>query len=640
MVDASGQLWEPDWPRCAADICIGARVEGHDWCLAHLDDRGLREGLARLRPQASIDARGTAFTEELLDRFLAAVKDADGVPMLGEARFDRAFFDGHARFHGDFFGAATFHGAEFRGDATFVGSFQAAAVFTEARFRGRAKFDGVRFAAETWFDRARFSRDARFNHASFNGLTHFDRAQFEGGASFQGTKFRKAAWFSDARFGGIQLGENSPVQSADFTTSEFHGLVEFHMARFDGDATFQDATFTNPWFHGAQFHGDLRFNSARFGSTERLGPIVVAKALYLDRAVFDQAVQIEATAAGVVCTRVTFAKHATLRLRHAATVLLDETTADGPLTMAAAAEPFTAPGQAAPMDEAILDRTMIQQAEGEVAPRLVSLAGVDASQLVLTDVDLSHCYFAGAHHLDQLHLEGRCRFTSTPVGWKLWGWPPLWHWTRRQTIAEEHLWRAADRARPVAWPAPPPPSATPPARLDPEHLAARYRQLRKAQEDAKNEPGAADFYYGEMEMRRRDGASAAGERIVLAVYWLVAGYGLRASRALAAMLILLALGTTCFAWFGFAPSEVLEYRPIGQLSAGRPVAYQQAGVPGPRPGWAAALDQSLDSATSLLRAPQPRPLTIAGRAVEIALRLLGPLLLGLAVLAVRNRVKR
>jgi hypothetical protein len=29
-----------------------------------------------------------------------------------------------------------------------------------------------------------------------------------------------------------------------------------------------------------------------------------------------------------------------------------------------------------------------------------------------------------------------------------------------------------------------------------------YRALRKGREDAKDEPGAADFHYGEMEMRR------------------------------------------------------------------------------------------------------------------------------------------
>ena len=40
--------------------------------------------------------------------------------------------------------------------------------------------------------------------------------------------------------------------------------------------------------------------------------------------------------------------------------------------------------------------------------------------------------------------------------------------------------------------------------VEPARLAAVYRELRKGREDAKDEPGAADFYYGEMEMRRHD----------------------------------------------------------------------------------------------------------------------------------------
>ncbi len=52
------------------------------------------------------------------------------------------------------------------------------------------------------------------------------------------------------------------------------------------------------------------------------------------------------------------------------------------------------------------------------------------------------------------------------------------------------------------------------------------------------------------------------------------------------------------------------------------------------------MDESIGSATSLLRGAPPRALTSAGRAFEVALRLLGPLFLALAVLAVRGRVKR
>ncbi len=42
-----------------------------------------------------------------------------------------------------------------------------------------------------------------------------------------------------------------------------------------------------------------------------------------------------------------------------------------------------------------------------------------------------------------------------------------------------------------------------------------YRQLRKAVEGAKNEPGAADFYYGEMEMRRHTSTSRAADRAII-----------------------------------------------------------------------------------------------------------------------------
>ncbi|WP_308076687.1 hypothetical protein [Streptomyces hydrogenans] len=75
----------------------------------------------------------------------------------------------------------------------------------------------------------------------------------------------------------------------------------------------------------------------------------------------------------------------------------------------------------------------------------------------------------------------------------------------------------------------PDPARTP----DPDDVAALYRQLRKAFEDGKNEPGAADFYYGECEMRRHDRTGTPKtERRLLWAYWLLSGYGLRASRAL------------------------------------------------------------------------------------------------------------
>jgi hypothetical protein len=43
----------------------------------------------------------------------------------------------------------------------------------------------------------------------------------------------------------------------------------------------------------------------------------------------------------------------------------------------------------------------------------------------------------------------------------------------------------------------------------------------KGREDAKDEPGAADFYYGECEMRRHDLDAPRAERLVLWAYWLL-----------------------------------------------------------------------------------------------------------------------
>ena len=144
-----------------------------------------------------------------------------------------------------------------------------------------------------------------------------------------------------------------------------------------------------------------------------------------------------------------------------------------------------------------------------------------------------------------------------------------------------------------------------------QEIASVYRALRKGREDAKDEPGAADFYYGEMEMRR---AAASGwERALLTLYWLLSGYGLRASRSLAAF----ALVVTVFA--------VLLYL---------------WGFQSPTPHLGGAFVYSVESATVFFRGSGPELLTEWGRVFQVCLRLLGPALLALTVLAVRGRVKR
>ena len=199
-------------------------------------------------------------------------------------------------------------------------------------------------------------------------------------------------------------------------------------------------------------------------------------------------------------------------------------------------------------------------------------------------------------------------------------------WTRRQVIAEEHLWRAENDPDPdwggtavdgPAW------VLEADDRLESEQIAAIYRGLRKAREDGKDAPGAADFYYGEMEMRRQsprgqedaagwasDRPASAVERWTLAGYWLLAGYGLRASRPLATLTLVLVLGAAVLAHCGF-----------------------EGGTEHP------ALLFAIESSVGLLRPPDAS-LTNLGEVVQVTLRLLGPLLIGLTLLSFRGRVKR
>ena len=146
---------------------------------------------------------------------------------------------------------------------------------------------------------------------------------------------------------------------------------------------------------------------------------------------------------------------------------------------------------------------------------------------------------------------------------------------------------------------------------NPDSIADLYRSLRKADEDARNEPAAADFYYGEMEMRRASGDGPRSEHALLFLYWLVSGYGLRASRAFAALVLTVLLFAIGFSLWGFAGSATFTE----------------------------ALLYSANSTVSLLRAPV-RELTTVGGFMDIALRLLGPLFFGLILVSLRGRIKR
>jgi hypothetical protein len=242
-------------------------------------------------------------------------------------------------------------------------------------------------------------------------------------------------------------------------------------------------------------------------------------------------------------------------------------------------------------------------------PQLLSLQRANVVGLGLNNVDMSDCRFAGAHNLDKLRLEADVSFATAPgrLGrLSQGGW--------REAIAEERAWRASNhrwwspRWAPPRWPDW---LAGKPLALNPGQIAGLYRALRKGLEDIKDEPGAADFYYGEMEMRRR--AARPVERVVLTAYWLVSGYGLRAWRA--------------FVWLaGITAALAIAFHLVGFIRPPQPDSY-----------WTSLLYAF--RATLSLTDPEVT-LTAWGKFLQAVLRLTGPVLLGLAILALRGRVKR
>jgi hypothetical protein len=152
--------------------------------------------------------------------------------------------------------------------------------------------------------------------------------------------------------------------------------------------------------------------------------------------------------------------------------------------------------------------------------------------------------------------------------------------------------------------------------VDPRLLADLYRSLRKGREDNNNEPGAADFYYGEMEMRRLSAPRLSMDRAVLRLYQVLAGYGLRAAVPLL-LIVMLLMGAAAFMLTqGYADPRA---RP---------------------PSLWASLVTTTESVLSILRGNEPSGLRLRGQAAIVTLRILIPVLVALAFLAIRGRVKR
>jgi uncharacterized protein YjbI with pentapeptide repeats len=330
------------------------------------------------------------------------------------------------------------------------------------------------------------------------------------------------------------------------------GEVRCHHTWFSGRA----------WFDGAEFRGTASFNEAHFSHLARFDGATCEKGMYFRETRFHgKALMTPVSARSVDLRGAWFANQ----------VELGAVVSSVDWDWDCAGARFEGGVVLSTRGEVDASAAYFGAPSTILGAKVMSLAGCDVSNLVLTQTDLRKCRFQGAHRLDQLRVDGRMGF-AVPEGFGR---------ARRRMLAEEA------------------------GSLHPVLVAALYRSLRKSFEDSKNEAGAGDFYYGEMECRRRSWETPRAERVILWFYWLLSGYGQRASRALIALALVVAVVTGLLTVWG-----------------------QDFGM------------ASRIALSAVVFRDDRTELTAAGEWTVLVARFLGPVLLALAVLAIRARVKR
>ncbi|MCX5734254.1 MAG: pentapeptide repeat-containing protein [candidate division NC10 bacterium] len=385
----------------------------------------------------------------------------------------------------------------------------------------------------------------------------------------------------------IFFGNTVFEKRCNFSGAVFSEIADFASATFSGGADFNGTSFKEgAVFHNAVFDGDVHFTMSMF--TERAS-------------FFDVSFHGEAQFYSVTFTKeVSFAGAS---FKKSGSFAGSTFHMGGDFTGARFEQ-----GDATFTGSSFLGRTrfssppdesvgLLFAKDVEVAFRRVRVDPPDALEFI--GVDLSKCSFW------ETDLRGM-RFLG--VQWVRMPWTRLskgW----RNGIYDEVLLRAQE-IKPYA------------------KVETLYRQLKKNYEEQRDYERAGDFHYGEKEMRLRNPKTSPGLRLFLWLYKCASGYGERWLPPIVWSLCLLLLGSA-------------GYLYCGLRVAGRLLPFEwdmwNAVVDGV-PMWVRSLLFSLRTMT-LLKPDDMVPLGW-GSVVQTVQNLLGPILLGLAALAIRQRLRR
>lgn len=154
-----------------------------------------------------------------------------------------------------------------------------------------------------------------------------------------------------------------------------------------------------------------------------------------------------------------------------------------------------------------------------------------------------------------------------------------------------------------------------------EHL---YRKLKKNYEEDRDYERAGHFHYGEKEMRRRNPETSIGLKVLLTLYWLFSGYGERCIRPLVWLGVLLVIST--FGYLNWGLWHLYSQWEGCRLTFRSPWDWLQAAHYGLQ-------------VMALLKPADLVPMGVA-KFIYTIQSILGPILIGLLALSVRQKLKR
>lgn len=466
--------------------------------------------------------------------------------------------------------------------------------------------DGYLVMKEVDFSHTSFPQSLELGPAStFGG---HGPVRFQGGASFRSASLLRLNLVGCEVQGDLDLTAVNVRSYGDFRNIRIHGSVVAEYMRVERIAG----------FGGMVVGKDANFGGSEVGENFALWPISVAGAVNLTSVDFVERAGIRVCSGSIDLSACTFDKGGTVELVGRHDPVADSEDISwlwGPTTPASE----LVAGPPHEVERAIIDLSHIrtddrleitvsdgasgQSSKPDLTLRSLEGARLDSPLIIAPVVDLSSCSFQRASGLSHLRLlGGTTRFARLGS---------------RRAIADEFSQRTVGR-----------PSSA--------EVEATYRQLRGALEESNAYAAAGDFFYGEMEMRRssatsnlRDLRTASGreawrqagavisEAGILWAHWLTSGYGLRASRAVAAWFTIVAVAAALMIQGSFDP----------------------AGIGADETYWS-AMEFSFRSSISFLNPPDAPGLTGPDFWAQAAVRLTGPALIGLAVVAIRARVRR